>query len=471
LPGYLGEYADAVSRATQTPPALAVSMILGVLATALQGRFEVAPKGNGYREPVNLWTACILPPASRKSEVVRQVTRPLRNWETAKIKELTPLINQTAARREVAKRRIDAIKLAASKPSATEAVRESAFSEISEIETTTPEEIVAPRLFCDDVTPEALQTLLVAHDERMGLISDEGGIFSVISGLYTNGQFNNNVFLQSHAGSPVRVDRQGRSITLRHPALSFALAIQPTILTDMTAMVKRKFRGNGTLGRFLFFMPENTVGKRDVTADYEIPASVRQTFDGHMEGLLCLPEERDEAGYIVPTILTPHPEAKAAWLRFAAYIEIRLGDSGDLPEIQDWAGKLPGAAARIAGLLHVATTGGRTNEIGLPAMESALDLSDYLLSHAKAVFGLIGQGQGDDDAKAILHWLSSARGGEFTQRDVGQRFRSRIPTADRIAAALKELTARNIISEPQPIQTGGRPTIVFFVNPAICEGV
>ena len=48
LPGYLGEYCHAVTRATQTPSGLAVMLGLSAVAGCLQKRFEVVPYGDNY---------------------------------------------------------------------------------------------------------------------------------------------------------------------------------------------------------------------------------------------------------------------------------------------------------------------------------------------------------------------------------------------------------------------------------------
>ena len=95
--------------------------------------------------------------------------------------------------------------------------------QINELKLNTPEEIYPPRLWTGDVTPERLQNLLAEHGERMSVLSDEGGIFEIMSGLYNNGQANIDVFLKGHAGSSVRVDRGGRRIIKKYPSLSFGL--------------------------------------------------------------------------------------------------------------------------------------------------------------------------------------------------------------------------------------------------------
>lgn len=65
--------------------------------------------------------------------------------------------------------------------------------------------MVAPRLWTGDVTPERLQNMVAEQDERMAVISDEGGIFEVMAGLYNNGHANIDVLLQGHIKTTLNV--------------------------------------------------------------------------------------------------------------------------------------------------------------------------------------------------------------------------------------------------------------------------
>jgi hypothetical protein len=56
LPGVLREFASAVAQATETPEALSVMTILGVISTIFTQQFTVCPK-EGWYEPVNISTS------------------------------------------------------------------------------------------------------------------------------------------------------------------------------------------------------------------------------------------------------------------------------------------------------------------------------------------------------------------------------------------------------------------------------
>ena len=461
LPGYLGEYADAVSRATQTPSGMAVMMALSVAATCLQKQFEVCPHGNDYREPVNLWTLTALPPASRKTAVISAMTAPITAWEKQRAKELEPLIRDIKIRRAATQKRIEKLmKKAADTDDAGE--REKIITEITDTEATKPDEVRAPRLWTGDATPERLQMMLEEYDERMAVLTDEGGIFDVMAGLYNDGRANIDVFLQAHAGRSCRVDRQGRTACLDSPALTFGITVQPSVLEDLAGK-KARFRGNGTLARFLFCMPHNNIGKRDVRKVESIPEAVKARYIAGISSLLEIEGKT--------RTLTLSTEAREYWLAFAQYVETNQGPGGDFESFQDWTGKLPGAALRIAGLLHIVEHGPSAPTIPGATMERTLDLCVMLIDHAKAAFELMGADQSTGDARAICEWLRREGLKQFSRNEVRRAFKGRWTTASRLDRALAELLGRDIIGKSEPRETAGRSAMVYPVNPLVFEKV
>ena len=81
-----------------------------------------------------------------------------------------------------------------------------------------------PRILADDVTPEALASLMASQKGRLALISAEGGPFDGMAGRYSKLP-NLDIYLKGHAGDPVRVDRQGRKPEfIERPALTIGVA-------------------------------------------------------------------------------------------------------------------------------------------------------------------------------------------------------------------------------------------------------
>jgi putative DNA primase/helicase len=470
LPGYLGEYCHAVTRAMQTPSGLAVMLALSTVAGCLQKRFEVAPYGDNYTEPLNLWTVTALESGNRKTAVKDALTIPLVTWENEQADLRKDEIKEVKYKRDINQKRIEQLKQRASNPEMESSDSAAYLRDILEIDNNTPDELHIPRLWADDVTPERLQCLLADHNERMTLLSDEGGIFEIMAGLYSGGKANLNVFLQGHAGSPVRVDRQGRTVTLQKPALTFGLAVQPDIIADLSQGNKARFRSNGTLARFLYCIPKSTIGKRDVRQRIIIPESVKTKYCHGVLSLLNIEPVFDEQGHEQPRMLTLAPDALQQWETFSQWIESNLGENGEFFNFQDWSSKLPGAALRIAGLFHVIEYGTSSHTISLQTMESSLDLCELLTGHAKAAFDLMGEDPANIDAKHVYEWIVSRNLPAFRQNEAyreNRRFRS----IERLQKALKILASRHIISEPMKRETGGRPSIWHDVTPDILKHI
>ena len=147
-----------------------------------------------------------------------------------------------------------------------------------------------------------------------------------------------------------------------------------------------------------------------------------------------------------------------------------MGMGGRFERLTDWAGKLPGAVARIAGLLHIARNafrGPHTLEISEADMVAAVRIGDCLSAHALAVFGMMNGSVILDDARYVLRWLQAERLDTFTFRDCHHRHQGRFPTAESLTPVLDVLTERGyirLIREPLSGK-GGRPSKRFEVNP------
>jgi putative DNA primase/helicase len=469
LPGYLGEYADALSRSTQTPPAFSVAAILSVLSVALQRKFRVYPYADdaGYSEPGSLWTLNLSPPGTRKSPILAACVKPLAVWERAKYTEMADDIKINRHTREILNKRIDELKKAMARPATDEATRESHMAAIEEIEKKMPPELIAPRLLLDDVTIENLQTMMALHGGKAAIISDEGGAFATLTGIYTSGNFNVNALLQGHSGGTVRVDRQTRSVLIEDAALAMGLSVQPSIITEMPEMTRRKLHGNGLMARFLYFCPKSTLGFRDVYRHDPVPQAITERYHEEITKLLNIPVSVNEFGEEVPQKLTLSDEARALWLAFSAQIETRMRPEGDLRGMSDWGGKIAGQMLRVAGLFRLSVDPERTT-IDTDSMGRAVDLGDLLITHAMPVYDII-RGGGDSDAMELLRWVGEMGQLQFTERDGERRFRA-WKQEGRMETALAELERRSIISEAIKLFTRGRPSTIRKVNPVVVNG-
>lgn len=458
LPGWLGAMAAAVADSTQTPPALAVMVGLSVLAAVLQRRYEVAPDNTGYTEPLALWTLTALPSGARKSAVFSAMTAPLLRWEKLEYDRGRAERGRVASARKVAERRIERL-LADAAKAKDDHEREQIRAAIQYEKDTMPTELRAPRLFTEDVTAERLQAMLAEYGERMALLSDEAGIFQIMAGIYNGGAANLDAFLKGHAGTAMRVDRAGREAHVDKPALSFGLALQPGVLSEVAA--SRRFRDSGLLARFLYAMPESNVGKRDVRRRVPVPDQVRDDYKDALFRLL----EDVPAVIGEPRVLPMTEPAFELWADFAQEIEYQQGEGGRFEAISDWTSKLPGAVARIAALLELAEVGRHAEEVSETATRHAVALGRMLIPHAQAAFGLLGTDGVDSDGLAIMKWARGNELQEFSRRECQKANEGRFRNLGRLTKALQRLEQHDVLRHITRRNKGAPASEVYLVNP------
>ena len=462
LPRWVGDMAGAVAKNTKTPPAMAVMLALSVLATVLQRRFEVAPKGieEGYTEPLALWVLTAMPPGANKTAVLNALKRPLDRWEKLTRDRMRRDVARVFSEREVATKRIESLKIQAAKAKTADE-REKLRAEIQQEMEDMPAELIPPQLITTSITAEKLEQLLVDHHERMAILSDEGGIFQTMSGQYTGGVANIDVYLKSHSGSSLHVNRAKRNAHLERPALSFGLAIQPGIMAE-SAKTKR-FVDSGLLARFLYAIPKSNVGKRDVRERYAIPGAVTAAWEGNIQSLL----DSMDLPIGAPRVIPFDDDAMEHWLEFSQKVENQQGDGAKYEHLTEWTSKLPGAVARMAGLLHLAIHGVHATNISLDSVERAVMLGRLLTKHADAAFARMGATKVEGDALHVYRWIKARDLAEFTRREIQTALRGRFGTVEPLLAALKQLAEQYVISPEIKTRTGGRPSAYYQVNPKL----
>jgi putative DNA primase/helicase len=463
LQGVWGDMARAVAASTQTPPAMSIMAVLGVLATCLQRRFEVDTPS--HREPLALWVLSASPSGTRKTAVMNAFLSPILRWEKLQSDRYRVLIARNNAARSTAKKRIEALNGQAAKckePAELKDLRE----QIEREELDTPEELRAPRLFTGDTTAERAQAMLFENGERLAIHSDEPGIFRVLAGAYSGGTQNLDVFLQGHAGSAMRIDRAGRMAHVDRPALSFNLMIQPGMMSEVAG--SKGFRDSGLLARFLYAIPATNVGKRDVRKHPAIDPALRERYEAGMlsllNGWLCEPGTVPKV-----QVLDMADSAAELWYDFAQEIEDSHGDGCKYESIRDWTSKLPGAVARIAALLELAEMGLGAETVTFCAMDRAIRLARVLIPHAQAAFGLLGTDTAEVDALAVIKWAQANGHAEFTRRDCQKAMEGRFRSVDKLKKAMERLDAMECVREHKQFNKGARATVFYSVNPALLE--
>ncbi len=472
LPGWLREYVEASATETQTPPDLPAMVSLGALSATCAKSVEVEIK-RGRIEPVNTFSVTSMDPGNRKSAVFRDVVEPLEAFEKSENIHRVGAIKAAEMRLELAKKELERAQAAVKQADPEDrAAREQDVARCAQ----EVARIRIPslcRLVADDITSEQLATLLAQQGGRLALMSAEGDIFDIMAGRYAAGSGPNlGVFLKGHSGDDIRVDRVGRPPDyVDRAALTVCLTVQPELLRGLSR--HQGFRGRGLLGRFLYALPQSLMGTRD-TNPAAMPASVRVVYRENMQALLSQCVTSDLSAELEPERLELEPAARDRLQQFDQWLEPKLAPLGGLAHMTDWAGKLVGAIARLAGLLHMAEHARDRVpwefRIRRRTVERAIRIGHYLLAHARAAYEQMGTDPEVEAARYVLAWMTAHATETFTVRELFQATRGRFKRVAALQPALTILREHSFIREqvlpPRP-GPGRKPSATFEVNPLL----
>ena len=479
LPVWLKDYVEAEAKATQTPVDLGAMLGLSVGALACAKVVEVEP-WEGWREPVNLYTATAMPPGSRKSAVFAAIMAPVEEFEAQRVEDKAPEIDEQQTKVKIYEGRLQKAEKEAANAKDEELDVRIAEAQQAAQDLASLKVPALPRLLADDASPERLATLLRDQGGRMTLASPEGDVFEMMAGRYSQGKPNLGVYLKGHAGDTLRVDRVGRPPEfVKGPALTLALAVQPDVLRGLAN--HPGFRGRGLLGRVLYSLPANLLGSRQ-TDNGPVPGSIKATYAANVKKLLALATDvRVPGESIEPKPLRMTPEAQRKMRKFAAWIEPQLAEYGDLGAMTDWAGKLAGAVARIAGVLHciehVSKEAGEKRPwdgaIDDQTVDRAVEIGGYLIFHARAAYAEMGNDPKVEDAKYVLRWIERTGVEAFSKRDAFEGTKGRFHRVTALEPALDLLVAHEYVRVMERSERGGpgrKPSIQYEVNPSLQVG-
>ncbi len=492
LPSIFKDYALAVADFTQTPPEAVALLMLAILAACLQKKFIVSPYNDDYIEPLSIWILIILFSGERKTAIVKALCDPISEWENKKADEMRIDLEKAKTQREIAEGRIE--KLTKDAISAKEdSERNKIEDDIQNIRDNIPAEKLAPQIYTSNVTPEALEDLLVEHNEAMSVISDEAdALMEILTGLYSDGRANLDVFLKGHAGSSHRVNRQKRKALLKSPAVTMGLTAQPDVLERISADGRKKrLRGVGLLARFDYGIPKPMIGTRKPRERKSIDPVVKARYYQAVTALLDYPCPE------TPARLTISKDGREPYVAFQEWLEPKMAPFAEFGDMSDWASKATGGVVRIAGLIHIADqvaatlstkstksleknsqglgNGLLSLNIGKTTVDKAIALKKTLITHASKALDIANNDQGAADAKWALAWiLRNAKQDDtgayfFKENDLhkSSRFKnsSKRERLDKALASL-EIGERNIISKQFKLTTK-KPTLIRYGNPAI----
>ncbi len=326
-----------------------------------------------------------------------------------------------------------------------------------------PTEPVCQRYIANDITMEALASVLSAQYDGVAVVRDE--LAGWVDGIaeYKGGKGSDTGhWLAAWSGAPLTMDRKtGPRKVLHVPRASVGLVggIQPGILARALG---REHMQDGMCARLLMTMP--TVGPvrwSEAVIDEEIELAMEQLY----AKLLSLEPAADGDGDPMPLPLSFTPAAKRVWVDYFNRHRAEMEDLDD-DLCSAWS-KLEAYTARFALIFELvswAAGNSSGDAVGEPAVRAAIVLSDWFGGEAKRVYGMFGETDEEREHRRLIEWIER-KGGAVTPREVqmGCRWLRDAGAAD---AALEGLVKNGLgsWSDAPTTDKGGRPSRFFTLS-------
>jgi putative DNA primase/helicase len=463
LPKVFRQQVKEVSESLGVCPNLPFIHVLGVLSLACAKVFRIQLKPD-FSQPANLYLLAPLSTAQRKSDVLKIIFGPVHKWESDKAEQMKDQIAEARRSHADLTAGIENLRRKLGKNINND---ESIINEIEKKESALPDIPVTPVLTATDVTPERVAVVLMEQHERLAFVDSEGPMFANITGRYSSGLPNYDVFLNGHSEDKVRVMRKQskEDIVVNQPTITFCVSPQPKVVRDLAGANGVSERG--FLGRFLYCYPEEQSSYNWDTP--RINEDTKRKYESRVRKILDFSFSQLEQESFNPILLKLTTAAEKRFVSFHDSVHKQLKIGEKLYPIKEWALKLVGATGRISLLLHVAKSlkGGtvETREVDADIVEHAISIANILIEHA--IFAYEDM-QGDpevSDAIVVASWIVHRRISEFTKRECQIKLRSRFKKSEALNPVLEELCRRQIIRKKISDSNHGRPSEAYLVNP------
>lgn len=451
LPGILAEYLKAVARYVQVYPEMAALPLLSVLSLCVQDKAVVKHPGNNHTEPLNLYTMTIAAPGERKTGSFKEFMKPVKEYQ-----DYYNEINRSRVEEYNAKR--DYLEGQKRKyTTGAKANLEMAIDYAKQIVQLEP--VHELKLNVSDATPESLAWEMYLQGGKIGVLGDEGAIFDVLSGLYSNGASNLNIFLEAYDGSDYCITRRTKeNIDLKNPLLTMGIMVQPELF--MQAMNNRAFSGRGFIHRFLFSFPDSKAGYQALRSE-SIPENLQRQYSALINRLLRLTKSDK------PPVMISDDDAYYIYDDYHNHLQVNMRPGGIFENLKEWAAKQFARCMKIAAILHLCEHE-PSEIISGQTVLNAVSIAIWSESHALKALSTEMLDTTKKDANYVLERIKTADKLELTK---GQILRlCRKFSKDEIAEPLEMLEDMGYIRYIQsPPITRGRPAENYKINPLIFD--
>lgn len=470
LPGALRPWLEDIAERVQCPIEYPAVGAMVALSAVVGRQLGVRPRQrDDWTVVPNLWGAIVGRPGQLKSPALAEAMRPLRALEAvAKERHERDMVEYRA------KHTVNEAAANEAKKAVAKAVKEGNRQRAHELALAAADGDTAPPARCryvtSDSTVEALGELLAANPRGILVHRDE--LVGWLSGLDREGREGSRAFfLESWNGDGgFTYDRIGRgTIDIDAVCVSILGGIQPG---PLGAYLRGTLRGgagdDGLLQRFqLVVWPDAPQAFRDVDRwpDSAARDSAREVFE-RLDEIDAKAVGAEQDGEGLPYLRLDNA-AYALFREWRAELEQRLREGDEHPAFEATLAKYRSLVPSLALLIHLvdAPDGGPVTEY---AMLRAIAWAAFLEQHARRLYAPALDPALHAARELDRHIRAGDLPNPFRARDAwkkGWRLLDRQGTDE----ALEYLADLGHV-RPERMDTGGRPTTVWHINPTLREG-
>ena len=433
LPPVIADFVNAVSENFKVYPEMPAAYSLAILSLCCQQKARIRATVT-WAEELNLYVCIVADPSEMKSPVFNTMIEPVREYVADYNKEHAAEIATANDIRDSLILQKNQLK--------SKSGNEDEIRRLNE-EIASMESAHLLRLITTDSTNEALTEMMEENNGSVGIMCDEGGIFQVAGGLYSDNQSNINCYLCGYDGQEIAVNRKTRNIHIPRATITMGVFCQKKVLADI--MSNTSFTGKGLTQRFMYCMPESKVGTRTlIEPSPQKFIKAREKYSELVKNLLAMPMTNKNI------YLNLTPEARNAFASYYSVIESRMSKGGEYEDFHDYFGKFAGRTLRMAGLIHLAKYMDINRPVDLESMTSAYVIMEYFAEQTKMVLGYENYNVSAEKLlEKLVDMCRKKHTDLLTVREINKKVRSCL-SKEQFDDAVEELEIKGYITHIMP---------------------
>ncbi|OQS11653.1 hypothetical protein B0T37_04390 [Chromobacterium violaceum] len=445
LPEMIRRAVWATCRKIQSPYQMVATLAIGVVSEAVQGLAGVQIPHGPYC-PLSNWVMVVGVTGMGKTPSLNMLRQAIVAFETQQYAYYLAEMEKHQAEYRAWELELavceQAIRKAARKGMDTHASKQR-LTEHMACKPKPPRQIKLTYL---DTTPEAFCQGLCDHWSNASLVNDEAA--SCLNGHMGQAMAMLN---QRWEFQPLSIDRvsRGKPLFVQDPRVMLSWAMQPDPFWRYMERRGQEARELGTHSRFLWCLPDNNQGLRDVRPVDIDPQELTGFHDRVTE---CLQASVGENGEPLKEklVMTFSEEAAVHYHQIREQIEVAMRPGHSLANVKDYAAKAPRHLARLAGVFEYFETGNTI--ISLEMLERAEAVMTWYINEYIRIFvpppERPQEQQDADRLQSWLHQFAHKRCNRYLiKNDIRKHVLSELRDKARLQRALGVLQQRGWIME------------------------